>query len=87
MGMFEVQTLTHAANFNVEIPADAFQCHLFARVTNRKIDFAKSADTHAALDGVSIQRARPGGKGEPHVGGSHSGAIGRCGATSLAALI
>ena len=58
IGMFQVQALPDAAQFDVQIPADELQRDFLARVAHGVIDFAEAALAHAAFEGVALQRPR-----------------------------
>ena len=65
IGVFQVEALAYAAQFDVEVAADQFQRDFLAGVAGGVIDFAEAALAHAPADGEAGQRARAGGIEEP----------------------
>ena len=54
VGVLQIQTVSHTANLDVEIPPDQFQSDFLARITQRKIYLTKSAATNAAFDRITF---------------------------------
>ena len=54
--MANVQALSDATKFNVQVPLDLFESDFFSRIVERKVHLAESADSDSAFDGVSRER-------------------------------
>ena len=54
--MFEIEALANAAQLNIEIALNAFECDFLTGVARGEIDFAESADAYATFNGVTIKR-------------------------------
>src|SRR5438876_640585 len=57
MGVFEVEALAHAAQFDFQVPtAHELEGYFLAAVTDRIVNFPEATAADAALQGIAIQR-------------------------------
>jgi hypothetical protein len=62
--VLEIQALSHAAHFNVQVPLDFLESDFLAPVADGKVNLAKTTHTDTTLDREPVKRGASAGISE-----------------------